>query len=148
MPRIERQQHDVQLMRAIEYVEIPVPHRSERGYPHQNPSHRCYHSRQICNPFLRIFPVDHLQKNIQQNIKLIPYPLSLWAYNVDKVRGILNTYHVAFVSGAVVDRVNNAVRCNQEHGQMAQPSMVAHSVLKRHMDQAQYRRSSCHRDEE
>ena len=58
------------------------------------------------------------------------------------------TYHVGFVSRIIVDRVDDSMSCNQEHGQVAKPSMVAHSVLKRYMNQSQYRRSSRYRKEE
>ena len=52
---------------------------------------------------------------------------------------ILKTYHVCFVSGGVVDRIEDSVHGDQKHGQVTEPSMVPHSMLKRHMDQAKDR---------
>ena len=52
------------------------------------------------------------------------------------------------MSGGVVDRVEDSVHDDQEHGQVIQPSMVPHSMLKWHMDQAKDRRASRHREEE
>ena len=61
---------------------------------------------------------------------------------------ILKTYHVCFVSGGVVDRIEDSVHGDQKHGQVTEPSMVPHSMLKRHMDQAKDRWASHHRKEE
>lgn len=50
---------------------------------------------------------------------------------------LMIVYHVDFVDYAVVDTIQNAMKCHQQHCQVANPSVVLHRLLEGHIDHPQ-----------